>query len=118
MCWVGDSSTGQSMRRRALHGHRGVTGRILGLFALFVPCLQVLAFGGFSSDEDPEVAYWATRAALTMLPIGPMVVRVAGRLSMVFSQGNRLSASGILARPEVCFIGDLSLRRFRCLVYR
>lgn len=49
-------------------------------------CLQVLAFGGFDSDESPEIGYWATRLALTKGPIELLIKQVAPRLAATLSE--------------------------------
>jgi hypothetical protein len=49
-------------------------------------CLQVLAFGGLDSNDDPEIGYWAVRASLTHGPIELLIRQVASRLSIVLSE--------------------------------
>jgi EcsC protein family len=49
-------------------------------------CLQVLAFGGGNSDDDPEIGYWTIRAALSNAPIELFIKEIASRLSIVLSE--------------------------------
>lgn len=59
-------------------------------------CLQVLAFGGGNTEDDPEVAYWAMRAALTTLSSEMLIRQVAPRLGLAFSEKALAQAAPLL----------------------
>jgi hypothetical protein len=50
-------------------------------------CLEVLAFGGPSDDDDEtEIGYWATRIGLNHLAVNLLIKSAAGRFGLVLSE--------------------------------
>jgi len=43
----------------------------------------VLAFGGHSDDDEPEIGYWTIRTAFTRKPIELVIKQAASRLGVV-----------------------------------
>ncbi len=50
-------------------------------------CLEVMAFGGpDTGDEEVEIGYWSTRAAMSHVTLQLLVRQVAGRFGVVLSE--------------------------------
>ncbi len=70
-------------------------------------CLQVFAFGGPEAQEEPEIGYWTTRAALSHGGIAILIRQTAARLGIPFSEkllGQLLPGLGALSGGALNFV--------------